>query len=58
MGCEVKRDIGGQVNYDLWGTNVKTGKYFPGGCWGQISCTFLSPKVIVLGKVNQLESMS
>ena len=47
--------MGDQAKYGLWGSNVKTGKYLPGGCRGQISGNFLDLAVITLGGINLFE---
>ena len=48
--------MGGQAKYSVWGSDVKTGKYLPGICQGQISCTFSFPmsKVVTLPVIYQL----
>ena len=55
MGWEVKTDVADQGKQGLWGPNVKRGNYLPRGCWGLISCTFWTLKVILLGELIQLE---
>ena len=39
MGWEVKNIVRGQSKYGLWGSNLKTGKFLPGGAQEQILCT-------------------
>ena len=45
MGWEVKTDMKGQPKHDLWGSNVKIGKYLPGNYKGWTSCTVCSQKL-------------
>ena len=39
MGWEVKKILRGQSKHGLWGSNLKTGKFLPGGAQEQICCT-------------------
>ena len=39
MGWEVKNIVRGQSKHGLWGCNLKTGKFLPGGAQEQICCT-------------------
>ena len=36
MGWEVKKILRGQSKHGLWGSNLKTGKFLPGGAQEQI----------------------
>ena len=36
MGWEVKNILRGQSKHGLWGSNLKTGKFLPGGAQEQI----------------------
>ena len=36
MGWEVKNIVRGQSKHGLWGSNLKTGKFLPGGAQEQI----------------------
>ena len=36
MGYEVKKILRGQSKHGLWGSNLKTGKFLPGGTQEQI----------------------
>ena len=36
MGWEVKKFLRGQSIHGLWGSNLKTGKFLPGGAQEQI----------------------
>ena len=39
MGWEVKNIVRGQSKHGLGGSNLKTGKFLPGGAQEQICCT-------------------